>query len=84
MTAGQFLILTGIILPLLADEPVTTLRSITWGWTTSRRPKASSWRVSAVARSAPSRKVVVSSERAAGAIKAAPPPWTSRAPTSSP
>jgi uncharacterized membrane protein (DUF4010 family) len=29
VTAGQFLILTGIILPLLPDEPVTTLTSIT-------------------------------------------------------
>src|SRR5580692_2133540 len=29
VTAGQFLILTGIILPLLPDQPVTTLTSIT-------------------------------------------------------
>ena len=29
ITAGQFLILTGIILPLLPNEPVTTLTSIT-------------------------------------------------------
>jgi uncharacterized membrane protein (DUF4010 family) len=29
VTAGQFLILTGIILPLLPNEPVTTLTSIT-------------------------------------------------------
>jgi uncharacterized membrane protein (DUF4010 family) len=29
ITAGQFLILTGIILPLLPSEPVTTLTSIT-------------------------------------------------------
>jgi uncharacterized membrane protein (DUF4010 family) len=29
VTAGQFLILTGLILPLLPDEPVTTLTTIT-------------------------------------------------------